>query len=168
MKFMHGAEKKGRPLGLAFCLTKGLVAGTGRRLDRALLLQLCFRLAKRYSMCMHGLPVHAAAYVHMQDGQAVVLHDCLADVRLHLFFVFARWTTLLAVLPDALYTDRCHYFECIIALMTRYATRTLFCRSWNDVHSVSTNSAPRSLSLHRKEFDEFGRAKQQWNTAQCA
>ncbi|KAH7048817.1 hypothetical protein BKA57DRAFT_505092 [Linnemannia elongata] len=29
------------------------------------------------------------------------------------------WTTLLAVLPDALYTDRCHYFECIIALMTR-------------------------------------------------
>ncbi|KAF9923239.1 hypothetical protein FBU30_006687 [Linnemannia zychae] len=31
----------------------------------------------------------------------------------------ALWTTLLAVLPDALYTDRCHYFECIIALMTR-------------------------------------------------
>ncbi|KAF9425125.1 hypothetical protein BGZ94_007816 [Podila epigama] len=30
-----------------------------------------------------------------------------------------RWTTLLAVVPDALYTDRCHYFECILALMTR-------------------------------------------------
>lgn len=31
-----------------------------------------------------------------------------------------RWSTLLSVLPDALYTDRCHYFECILAFMTRY------------------------------------------------
>ncbi|KAG0228314.1 hypothetical protein BGX31_006626 [Mortierella sp. GBA43] len=30
-----------------------------------------------------------------------------------------QWSTLLSVLPDALYTDRCHYFECILGLMTR-------------------------------------------------
>ncbi|KAG0357904.1 hypothetical protein BGZ54_000130 [Gamsiella multidivaricata] len=29
------------------------------------------------------------------------------------------WSALLLALPDALYTDRCHYFDCIIALMTR-------------------------------------------------
>ncbi|KAI1315832.1 hypothetical protein EDD11_000327 [Mortierella claussenii] len=29
------------------------------------------------------------------------------------------WSTLLAALPDALYTDRSHYFECLLALMTR-------------------------------------------------
>ncbi|ORY96076.1 hypothetical protein BCR41DRAFT_232512 [Lobosporangium transversale] len=29
------------------------------------------------------------------------------------------WSTLLSALPDALYTDRCHYFEAILALMTR-------------------------------------------------
>ncbi|KAG0200637.1 hypothetical protein BGX28_006340 [Mortierella sp. GBA30] len=42
-----------------------------------------------------------------------------ASLKTGRLLIIQWWTTLLAVLPDALYTDRCHYFECIVALMTR-------------------------------------------------
>ncbi|KAF9353732.1 hypothetical protein BGX26_008504 [Mortierella sp. AD094] len=47
--------------------------------------------------------------------------DSLSDASLKTGrqLIMQWWSTLLAALPDALYTDRCHYFECIIALMTR-------------------------------------------------
>ncbi|KAF9187305.1 hypothetical protein BGZ50_002018 [Haplosporangium sp. Z 11] len=42
-----------------------------------------------------------------------------ASLKTGRLLIMQWWSTLLAVLPDALNTDRSHYFECIIALMTR-------------------------------------------------
>ncbi|KAG0256048.1 hypothetical protein BG011_004769 [Mortierella polycephala] len=42
-----------------------------------------------------------------------------ASLKTGRLLIMQWWSTLLAALPDALNTDRSHYFECIIALMTR-------------------------------------------------